>query len=401
MQKLFVAKQKILNRDGKVFANELLFRDYEDGIKNFPSNIQATSNVLINVLINANEILNETTVVLVNVDEKFLMSGLIDLLDKDKFMLEILETTDLSEKVVNRIKLYHKRGFKIAIDDFDCSAQMIKKFTPIFKYIHLLKIDLLEAEHENLLSVIKKFKSLGMKLLAEKIETKEDYKECLDLGFDLFQGYGVHRPESVEIDRGKDITQYIVLNVIKLIKNDADTNAIEAYLKQRSELSFKLVQFLNAQVKFDIEIKSVKQAITLLGRDRLLRWLFLYLYSEMSENPISETILDLSIQRAQLMEDNAAPADKDRAYLAGMFSLLGAMFDREDEELLKGIKLHKDIADLVLRKKGKFLSSLIKSQEKEKVYLKKVCMENFYKIDPIDILYVLEMNGIEIDTDKL
>lgn len=397
MDKIFLAKQKIFNRNNKVFAHELLFRDYEGGIKEFPSNIKATSNVLVNVLINASEILDETTIVLVNVDEDFLLSGMIDLLDTNKFMLEILETTELSEKVISRIKQYHKRGFKIAIDDFDCSSEMIQKFTPIFKYIHLIKIDYIEADFDNLKAVVAKFKKLGIKFLAEKIETKEEYQECFNIGFDLFQGYILHKPEVVEVDRGKDLTQFIILNLIKLIKNDADTNAIELYIRKRPELCYKLIEFLNVQGKFDVQIESIMQAITLLGRDRLLRWLLLYLYSEMPDNPISETILGMSLNRAIIMENNATGADKDKAYLAGMFSLVGALFDCNNADILKGIDLHKDITDLVIRRKGKFLSSLLKAEEKENTYLKQLFFRNYEKIDPIDILYVLEMNGVDVD----
>jgi EAL and modified HD-GYP domain-containing signal transduction protein len=166
---VYLAKQKIFNRHGKIFAYELLFRDHEFGIKKFPSNIQATSHVVLNTLtnVNTNELLGEDGIAFINLDEHALTSGIIDILDKNRFILEILETTDLNEKVVSNIKRYHKRGFKIAIDDFDCSAEMIKKFTPLMKYVHIVKMDVLAAEEENLKNVMAKIKKLGIKVLAE------------------------------------------------------------------------------------------------------------------------------------------------------------------------------------------------------------------------------------------
>jgi c-di-GMP phosphodiesterase len=214
LDKVYLAKQKVFNRNNKKFAYELLFRDYEYGIKIFPTNIKATSHVLINVLTNINHVLSEPGIVLINVDEEFLLSGLVDILDKSKFMLEILETTDLSDKVVSKIRSYQRQGYKIAIDDFDCSFEMIKKFTPIFKYINLIKIDIQAAQPDNLKNVVIKMKAKGLKLLAEKVETKEEYQMCLEMGFDLFQGYYLDKPQSVEIHRSKDITQYIILNLI-------------------------------------------------------------------------------------------------------------------------------------------------------------------------------------------
>jgi len=400
MKEIFLAKQKIFNRSNKVFAYELLFRDHKDGIRNFPTNIKATSHVLINVLTNINEILDETSIVLVNVDEEFLLSGMIDILDKNKFMLEILETTDLSEKVVSRIKKYFKQGFKIAIDDFDCSLEMIKKFTPLFKYVNLIKVDVIEAKPENLANVVAKMKKSGFKLLAEKVETKEEYELYLNMGFDLFQGYYLERPEIVEVPRGKDVTQLVILNLIKLIKNDSSIKPIESYIRQRPDLAYKLLKFLNNQDKFETKIESITQMITLLGRDKLLRWLLLYLYSEMSDDPVSEVILAMATARAELMEKNAIFEDKDKAYIAGMFSMIGALFDMDNAEIIKGIKLDRDITDLVIRKKGKFMSSLIKSELSEKAYLKSLCQNNFDKIDTLDVLYTLAENGINIECDK-
>lgn len=401
MSNVYFAKQRIFTRNNNIFAHELLFRDNQYGIKNFPTNIKATSHVLINVLLNIHEVLDETNVVLINVDEDFLLSGMVDLLDKKKFMLEILETTDLNDKVISRIKQYHKRGFKFAIDDFDCSAAMIKQFNPVFKYVHLIKIDVIESEAKNIRTMVARFKKSGLKTLAEKVETKEEYESYLDMGFDLFQGYYLHKPQTVEVKRGKDLTQFIILNLIKMIKNDADTKALEKYIKQRSELSLKLIQFLNAQGNFDGEIESIVQVITLLGRDKLLRWLLLYLYSEISDEPISKIILAIACNRATMMESLALEKDKDKAYLAGMFSMIGALFDMSNKEVIKDIKLDSDITDLIVRKKGKFLSGLLKAEQKEHVYLKKLCADNFQKIDPLDILYTLEMNGVDIDISQL
>lgn len=401
MENIYFAKQKIFNRSNKVFANELLYRDTAYGIEEFPTDIKATSHVLVNVLLNINEVLNETGIVLVNIDEDFLLSGMVDLLDHKKFMLEILETVELNDKVISKIKQYHKRGFKFAIDDFDCSAKMIKQFNPIFPYVHLIKVDVIESQAENIKNIITKFKKLGLKVLAEKIETQEEYEKYMAMGFDLFQGYYLQRPEIVEVSKGKDLTRLIILNLVKMIKNDVGTKELENYIKQRSDISLKLIHFLNAQGKFTVEVESIVQVITLLGRDRLLRWLLLYLYSEISNDPVSEIILAITLRRATLMEDKALGSDKDKAYLAGMFSMIGALFDCSNEEVVKDIQLDSDILDLIVRKQGKFLSSLLESEVKERAYLKRLCADNFHKMNQLDVLYALEMSGVEIDIDKI
>lgn len=403
MGKLYLAKQKIFNGSGNLYAYELLFRDTAHGIKEFPSNIKATSHVIMNTLTNLNvdELLGKNGMAFINIDEHMLSSGIIDMLDKKRFILEILETIDLTENVINKIKQYHKRGFMIAVDDFDCSAGMIKKFAPLIKHIHIIKIDVLSHEPENLKPVMDKLKNIGIKLLAEKVETKEEYDKYKSLGFDLFQGYFLHKPEVVEIDGYKEVTHLIILQLIQLIKNDDETSKIEMFIKQRADLSYKLIKFINNQEVFTKPVESITQIIGLLGRDKLLRWLLVYLYSEISTNPASRTILRFALNRAERMEEDAHHRDKEKAYLAGMFSLLGAVFDTNIKELMHQVKMDKDITSLVVEKKGKFAHSLLKAEKEEKEYLKKLVMENFDKLDTAEIIYALEYSGVHIEKNRL
>ncbi|HEX5670710.1 MAG TPA: EAL domain-containing protein, partial [Sulfuricurvum sp.] len=383
MNKVYLAKQKIFNHKGDLFAYELLFRDHAHGIKEFPTNIRATSQVLLNTLtnINTDELLGKGGIAFINLDEHAFTSGIIDILDKERFILEILETIDLNEQVINKIKQYHKRGFKIAIDDFDCSTEMIIKFTPILKYIHIMKMDVLAAEQENLKNVMAKIKKLGIKVLAEKVETKVEHNIYLSMGFDFYQGYYLHKPEVIEMDRYKDATYIIIINLIKLIKDDGHTTQIESYIKQRADLSYKLIKFINNQAGFTTRVESITQIITLLGRDKLLRWLLLYLYAEVSNNPISESIMSIATKRAERMEEEAHHSDKDKAYLTGMFSMLGALFETDIKTVVKGLNMHKDITDLIVHKRGKFLPSFKKVELSEKEYLKQLVINNFEKLD--------------------
>lgn len=403
MNNVFIARQKIFDRNGRVYAYELLFRDHAHGIKEFPTNIKATSHVIINSITNVNidELIGVNGIGFVNIDDEILTSDIIDVLDKKKFILELLETINLTDKVIKKIKQYHSRGFKIAIDDFDCSGEMIKKFLPLFKYIHYIKIDVLSSEPENLKNVFIKLKQTGIKLLAEKIESKEAYNEYLKMGFDLFQGYHLDRPEVLKINRYKESTQMVILQLIKIIRQDGETAVIEAYVKQQPELSYKLLKFLNNQSKATVEIESITQVITMLGRDKLLRWLMIYVYSELSNNPASQLILDMATRRAERMEEDAPLPDKDKAYLAGMFSLMDAILETDIEDLMKYINLDKEITSLVIDRKGKFASSFFKAEKSEREYLKKLMIDNFDKINTADVIYALGFGGVKIDKSKL
>lgn len=398
-----MARQKIFDIYGKFYAYELLFRDSEHGIKNFPTNLKATSHVIINTVTNVNtkELLGNDGIAFVNIDEDVLLSNIVDVLDKEKFILEILETTELTDKVIAKIKQYHTRGFRVAIDDFDCSAEMIIKFTPLLKYIDIIKVDVLTAEAENLKNVVSRLKKTKIKLLAEKIETKEIYDECVKMGFHFFQGFYLSKPEILKIDRYKESTQIAILQLIKIIKEDGATYAMESHIKKQADLSYKLLKFLNNQNKTGVKIESITQVITLLGRDKLLRWLMVYLYSEISTNPASEIMLQMATRRAERMETYALPADKDKAYLAGMFSMLDIILEANIKDLMGHINMDKDINSLVIDRKGKFAESFLKVEKSEREYLKKLVDINFEKININNIIYTLNSNGIAIDRNKL
>lgn len=398
MNKIYLAKQKIVNRQGNIFAHELLYRDNEFGVNKFKSNIHSTSNVLHAVLTNIDmdELLGNNSVAFINLDEKVLISGLIDLLDKNRFVLEVLETTELTQKAIEKLVHYYGRGFKIAIDDFDCSTEMFKKFTPIFKYIHILKIDVQAASLENIKASVPKFKKMGIKLLAEKIETEEEHVLYKDIGFDLFQGYQIDTPVIVQVERYKDVTQISIVRLIKLIRNNGSPIQIEDYVKQSANLTFKLMKFLNNQKLIDGNIDSITQVIRLLGRDRLLRWLKLYLYSEFTNNPVSVSKMNIARSRAEKMQKLAKEEDKNKAYMAGMFSMLGSLFDKDIKDVIKGLPMNQEVHDLVVLGRGKLLSDFKKTEVSEKLYLKKLMNDHFDKIDLSCMIDALEVNGVKI-----
>lgn len=398
-----ISKQKIFDNKNKLFAYELLFKDSSEEITGLVATVAETSKLIISSISSTelDKLLGRDTVAFINVDEHTLTKGILDVLDNKRFILNIIEDIDLTDKVVAKIIQYKKRGFQISIENFDSSADMIKKFTRLFNFIDIIKMDIVLSEKQNLEKVMNKFKGGRIKLLAENIETKEDLTEYINMGFDYFQGYYLDKPEVMEIIGSKDPAQFIIVQLIKIIKDDNSTEQLEQFIKKQPDLSFRLVEFFNNTKNFNVKIESLTQVITLMGRDKLLRWLLVYLYSESSTNPASKTILDLAIKRAERMEEEASSVNKDKAYLAGMFSMLSTIFETDIRELMNHIQMDRDITSLVLEKKGIFAGSLMRAEKAEKEHLKKVMLANFEKLDSTDLIYTLEDSGVEIDKPTL
>lgn len=402
MEKAYIAKQAILDANNNIAAYELLFRDHPLGITEFPSHLKATSQVAMNILTNIyiSDVIPKNLNAYINIDDSVLLSGILDMLDSKIFVLEILETSDLSEKVIEKIIKYHKMGFKIAIDDFDCSAEMIKKFTPIFKHIDLIKIDVQSANHDNIKNLVPRLKKMGKKVLAEKVENKDEFLLFKKMGFDLFQGFYFDKPEVIEFNIHKEATQIVILQLIGLLKEDANTSAIDEFIRNRPDLSYKLIKYLNNNSNFETEVDSIIQVITLIGRDKLMRWLLLYLYSEVSTSPLSENVLILAQKRAEQMEEDAPAHIKDKAFLAGMFSMMDILFDTSMKELISHVKMDKEIVNLVTTRTGRFSDSLKRIEKKEKEDLKKIVNDNFSNIGIKDILHTFEHTGITVRNKK-
>ena len=403
MDDLYISKQKIIDTNKHLFANELIFKDASRRRVGFSNSLKSTAKLIINSISSSelNKLIASSSKAFINVDETTLTRGILDVLDKERFILNILEDIILSEEVIKKIVAYKKKGFLFSLEHFDSSARMLIKFQRLFNYIDIIKMDIITSEFENMQKVMNKFKKTRIKLLAQGIENKEDFEDCLEMGFDYFQGSYIDKPKIVQIASSKEPTQMIIMQLIQIIKNNNDTQELEYFIKQQPDLSFKLIQFFNNLEKLDIKIESLTQVITLMGRDKLLRWLIIYLYSEVSTNATSKTMLELAIRRAESMEAEAEPKNREKAYLAGMFSMLGSIFETDVKELMQSVKMDEDITSLVLHKKGIFASSLMRAEIAEKKYLKKKMMENFEKLNTNDLIYTLEDGGVILDKDDI
>lgn len=398
MSKTYIARQKIVNLNGKTFAYELLFRDTKDKIEEFPSNIKATSQVMLNSLTHMNfeQIMGKDTLAFINVDCEIIRSDILGLLDPKRFVIEILETTKVTDAVLRNIVQLKKKGYKIALDDFDCSQEMIAKFKPLFKHLDMIKVDAITVCVDNLKKLIPKFKNAGMKLLIEKIESSKDYIFYKSLGFDLFQGYHIGMPETLEMESVQEAIAPVVLNLISIIKKDAETAKLEKFIKQRPELAYNIIKFINNNnIHIREEVTSIVHAVTLMGREALLRWLLVYLYAEVSANDLSEALLDAAITRAERMEESADADIREEAYMVGMFSMLDTLFEADMHDIFKHLHLAPAISNAVLYKSGRLGKNLLDAIKIEKDHFKEIFFANYDRINSADILVTLEKNNIK------
>ena len=295
MQSLaYLARQPILDRDGNIFAYELLFRDSPNSVTAIiASDVQATAQVLENVL---NSIGLERLVggkkAFVNCSREMLLDNLFGLLNPNSFVLEILEDVTVDRALIRAIERHKSRGFELALDDFIMSDEFIKRFEPLFKHVSYVKMDLVDNTPEAMEKAAKFFKEKNIKILAEKVEDEETFKHCKNAGYEYFQGFFFAKPELVTGQK-IDATSAAILKIIQLLHTRPTLEKLCDELYKQPDIAANLMQFVNSDVRDKPAIETVKGAIVWVGMKKIQEWLKLMLYARIG------TIFELKLNSTQ------------------------------------------------------------------------------------------------------
>jgi len=371
--KVYLATQAILDREEKIYAYELLFRSpASDKTSQVFDNVQATSRVLVNTLntIGIETLLGNKTG-FINLNEEMLHDEVIGILPCDKFMLEILEFTAVDQKLVDRIQELKAKGYQFAIDDLILDDKMLTHFAPLFPLVDLLKIEVIDMNEAELRATIDKFKPMGLKLLAEKVEDREMFELCLSLGFDLFQGFYFSKPIIIE-KKNLEPGKLTLSKVISQISSGEAPQTIENTFKEAPALSTSLLRYMNsAAMNFRSEVGSIKHAINLIGSKKLMQWVILISYASDGKNPAEDPLLKLVQQRAKTMEVLASllvtGKNTDEAFMVGLLSLMDSLYGMPIEEVLASMKLDEVINSAILNGTGQLgkLLNIVQNLENE------------------------------------
>lgn len=354
MEQVFVGRQPILSKNEKIYGFELLFRDPSTTGAKITNHIRATATVMTNALNNIGfkSLVGEKRG-FINVDADILSSGLIDLLPKENVVLELLEHVEVDEKLLSLCKALKARGYVFALDDFVYGDA----FLPLFEIAQYVKIEILGNDRgsiEETLGILRKY---PVKLLAEKVETKEDFLYCSSLGFDYFQGYFFSKPTIVA---GQSISpsQSTLFRLFNSLAREEDVNVIEKVFKQNPQLDFKLLRFMNSAAFYVAQkVTSIRHAIAMLGYRNLQKWVSLLLFANQTDDMKSNPLLEQATIRGIIMELLAHRETKSRvagdtAFIVGILSLMDALLCMPISEAISDLNLSPEISDALLERKG-------------------------------------------------
>jgi c-di-GMP phosphodiesterase len=371
----FLARQPILGRDQHLVAFELLFRaagEHEEA--QVTTGAAATAAVISHASQLGMEQVVGDQLAFVNADEDVLMSDFVRFLPPHKVILEILETVKPTQQLRARVAELKQLGFKFALDDV---IEHTADVAQLVDLVDVVKIDLQAIDRAHLPQLTASLNH--KKLLAEKVETYEEFRECLELGFDYFQGYYFARPVILS---GKTIapSEMVVLHLLDLINSKQDDVTIETAVKRDALISLNLLRLVNSRAAgTGRRIESVSQALTGLGRHQLQRWLQILLYATPSGRvEFNSPLLQMATTRGKLLELMARklwPIDgdmADRAFTVGIMSLADALFSVPMTEIMSRVEVADDVRAALLHRQGEFgimldVAELLETAECDKV----------------------------------
>jgi EAL and modified HD-GYP domain-containing signal transduction protein len=296
----------------------------------------------------------------INISTDMLLSDLVELLPKTQVVLELLETIRVTEAVIERCRVLKQRGFTLALDDFVFD----ESYRPLLGLIDIVKIDMLLHTQDELRTIVSQLKQWPVKLLAEKVDSAEQADFCHSLGFELFQGYYFARPALLSAKRA-DPSQMALIQLLGLVLRDAETQQIEQAFKPHPNLTYNLIRLVNSVAcGVNRSIASVSQAIVVLGRKQLQRWLQLLLFTLQSDAPYPSPLLMLAATRGKMMELLATKLERsadfcDAAFMAGILSLIESLISKPLAEIVDELNLDERLSAALLHREGELGALLL------------------------------------------
>lgn len=368
----FVARQPIFDRDLHTVAYELLFRS---GLNNYFPNVPAeyaTSQMI------SDQFLGIPTFRFVgehpsfiNFPYQMIVQGMADTLPREKVVIEILEDAIPDDALFEAVRCLHSSGYTLALDDFT----MDDSWDRFFPYVNILKFDVKANTFDEITTFLNRHElQLGeMNLLAEKIETYDEFEQYKKHGFHLFQGYFYSKPEIIQSKRLSHKETHLFQLMSEVNAPELDFNKIEIILEHDLSLTYKILKYARNIVYRVSGINggdnlTLKKIAMYLGRSELTRFVSLACLANLANKNTSE-LYHLSLARAKFCEiivERTMPSGcAQDAFLCGLFSLLDVMLETPLEEIFDQIALSSSVRNALVHKQGKLydILSLVQSYE--------------------------------------
>ncbi|MDY6903133.1 MAG: HDOD domain-containing protein [Thermodesulfobacteriota bacterium] len=351
----YIARQPIFQRDKKIYGYELLFRD---GIANaFPGidGNEATSRVLLGSFMGGGiELFTGDSLAFINFTRELIVNNVAAGFSPDQVVIEVLEDVEPDNAVIAASRRIREQGFSLALDDFFYKPE----FESLLSLATIIKIDIQQTPLHTITDLVSELAHRDhLTLLAEKVETYDEFQQAIAMGFSLFQGYFFSKPEVL---KQRDIlpSKFSYLRfVMEVNKQDVDFGKLETVITQDVAMSFKLFRYINSPYFRRVcEIHSVRHALTILGERETRNFISVIALSNLADEKPNE-LIRTAIFRARFCELLGRHAGSmgikpETLFLVGLFSVIDAILDNTMENLMAQLPFSGEIKSALVERAG-------------------------------------------------
>lgn len=348
---VLVARQPICDRHRHSVGYELLFRAHDREHAMVVDDEQATAHVLVTSFadIGVRQLVG-TRFAAINVSRRFLLE--VDPLPfgPKNIVLELLEDQVVDTALLDRLYELRSAGYRFALDDYTWTPSS----APLLEIASLVKLDVLALGQRGTEAELSRLQHFGGKLVAEKVETEAEFERCLQLGFDLFQGYFFCRPELVAGRPLSTGSLHALHTAAQVASEEVGFEELERIVSRDPGLTVRLLRLLNsAAFSLNRKIGTVRDALIMLGERNVRQWTLLILLAGLPTH--ADELLPTALVRARLLEQLATQRGDDEpsgAFVVGLFSVVDALLGTPMDEVLIEVPLADEHTAALLRHEG-------------------------------------------------
>ncbi len=387
---VFIARQPIFDLNLNIYGYELLYRGTQENFANVDDADSATSDVIVNSLMLLGlEKVSDNKLSFINFTKDLIINEIPTIFDPKSMVVEILEDITPTVEFITSCRLLKSRGYRFALDDY-----VPQNFNvDLLNLVDIVKVDFMQLDAEAKTQVPIQLKPFGVKLLAEKVETYEEFEKAKLDGYQYFQGYFFQKPQVIQNSEIKESLS-IYIKILKELNSPQPefsniTNVIETDLS----LAYKILKLVNSPAFYSSKkIDSIENALVRIGLKEIRKVISILMLRNINPKKPKE-ILQNSLVRAKFAELLALEFDlKNRSsefFLMGLFSMIDSLIDQPIEKIIFDLPLNDDLKDALVGKRNRFRDVLDLIKLYERGYWELVTKKcNEYKIDELNISYL-------------
>ncbi len=338
---LYMARQPILDAGERIAGYELLYRAAAESSAIFSDINAASHSVLEQIVILGCRELSGGKRLYVNCTGPLLVEDYVSVLPPESIVVEILESVEPADEVLEACRRLKRAGFTIALDDFVPSPLTL----PFLPFADIVKVDFRSTDEETRARIVSKY-CRKVRALAEKVETRAEFQSALDAGFTLFQGYFFCQPVLLASQQLLPTRLNRLRLVEQICRPDLNFSDIENVIKEDAALCFRLLRYLNScAFCLRTRIDSVRHALSLLGEHQIRKWVAVACVSFATEgsSPSSLSAALLRAHTGELLASRARCRPYDM-FIVGLFSTMDVLLGMPLERILAQVTLPKECA---------------------------------------------------------